>query len=782
MKKLLVFLLFACGGAFAQLGNVTLVHFPGAASGACGYNQQAVNDATGALYTCANGAWVLISGGGGGGTVTSVSGTANQIDVATGTTTPVLSLDAAITLPGTLNGNTQPTNVVLGDNIQATANNVIGRTAAPTGPNGVPQPCVSTPSGGVGQPCAYALQGVPIDATNPATLLVTDRANFLDWTAGTALALPSIASAGFGANLPFVLRNTSTTLTVTPNVGHSDLCDGSATCTILPNFASFFYQDGVTNWKRVYFPTFSAFGSNCGDGTHALNWSTTTGIGCQALTGAVTSVSNSDGTLTISPTSGAVVASLALGHANTWSGLQTFTANCGTGTAGCITLPAGTAQGHATASTIVLEAPTSVTAYEVQMPTAAATGIMHWTNTAGVVAGTISAVALGSADVSGQLPIGNVGSSGLSGTAPITISAAGAIGCATCQLTSGTVPINQVVSATGAITTIANGNNPLTINVAQTTNSQNGVTFGETSAATNGTLTNGLANQTEFTVSTASASTATPFGVNQGSVTGTVAFPAYQIQTTWNNAGLTGMGLNFNVTDTSSAAGSLLFNFAKNNTAQFTGDKSGNFAALTSIATGTSPPACTAGTGGARCQTEGTAPTNVASSIASYADSTAHELKVATNGTNNYGILIRQQPGAINQTAQTAAITTATLCASAAGACNTAGQYHVHWNFWGGGTACSVVTAGSVTFLLTWTDENAVTHSAVALNMMAQTGAATTAMQASFPFQTALANESASGDFTFSTNGSLVQYATGYTACSTGTGTYSLRAAVTRIQ
>lgn len=40
-----------------------------------------------------------------------------------------------------------------------------------------------------------------------------------------------------------------------------------------------------------------------------------------------TSVSNSNGTLTISPTTGAVVASLALGHANTWSALQTFGAS-----------------------------------------------------------------------------------------------------------------------------------------------------------------------------------------------------------------------------------------------------------------------------------------------------------------------------------------------------------------------------------------------------------------------------------------------------------------------
>ena len=38
----------------------------------------------------------------------------------------------------------------------------------------------------------------------------------------------------------------------------------------------------------------------------------------------VSSVSNSDGTLTISPTTGAVVASLNLGHANTWTATQTF--------------------------------------------------------------------------------------------------------------------------------------------------------------------------------------------------------------------------------------------------------------------------------------------------------------------------------------------------------------------------------------------------------------------------------------------------------------------------
>lgn len=49
-----------------------------------------------------------------------------------------------------------------------------------------------------------------------------------------------------------------------------------------------------------------------------------------AIVGGVSSVSNSDGTLTISPTTGAVVASLALGHANNWTATQTLTQNAAT--------------------------------------------------------------------------------------------------------------------------------------------------------------------------------------------------------------------------------------------------------------------------------------------------------------------------------------------------------------------------------------------------------------------------------------------------------------------
>jgi hypothetical protein len=131
------------------------------------------------------------------------------------------------------------------------------------------------------------LPGVPVDATNPATLLYSDRANYLNWTAGTALALPAVAG-NFASNFPFVIKNTSTTLTITPNAGASDLIDSAASGTLIPNFAAFVYQDSTTapgHWFTIKVPTFAAFGSTCGDSTHGLSWSTTTGFGCQSITG-----------------------------------------------------------------------------------------------------------------------------------------------------------------------------------------------------------------------------------------------------------------------------------------------------------------------------------------------------------------------------------------------------------------------------------------------------------------------------------------------------------------
>jgi hypothetical protein len=198
-----------------------------------------------------------------------------------------------------------------------------------------------------------------------------------------------------------------------------------------------------------------------------------------------------------------------------------------------------------------------------------------------------------------------------------------------------------------------------------------------------------------------------------------------------------------------------------------------------SVSFGSSPPAATAGTAGALALTEGTACTNVSGAACIYPDSTAHEYRAFTNGaTSNPGLMVRSQPGSIASTSQTASISTATLCAASAGACNVAGQYEVHFDFWGGGTACSTVTAGKVTFNLTWTDPQGNTHSAIPLMDMDQKSAGAAV---GFFFNTSLATEGAGGIFDFSTNGTIIQYSTTYTACTSGTGTYYVQATVTRL-
>src|ERR1700749_4398778 len=72
--------------------------------------------------------------------------------------------------------------------------------------------------------------------------------------------------------------------------------------------------------------TLATVNSNVGTFTNATVTVNAKGLITAASSGGsgVSSVSNSDGTLTISPTTGSVVASLALGHANTWTGQQTF--------------------------------------------------------------------------------------------------------------------------------------------------------------------------------------------------------------------------------------------------------------------------------------------------------------------------------------------------------------------------------------------------------------------------------------------------------------------------
>ena len=127
--------------------------------------------------------------------------------------------------------------------------------------------------------------------------------------------LTSFSSAGVVTNNSSGLLISTSTLA--PALGGTGVNNGASAFTIGGNTSfsgAFTFVATLTGATAVTFPT---------SGTLATT-----------ATANVISVSNSDGTLTISPTTGAVVASIALSHANTWSN-QTiaFASNTLTGVA-----------------------------------------------------------------------------------------------------------------------------------------------------------------------------------------------------------------------------------------------------------------------------------------------------------------------------------------------------------------------------------------------------------------------------------------------------------------
>jgi hypothetical protein len=145
-------------------------------------------------------------------------------------------------------------------------------------------------------------------------------------------------------------------------------------------------------------------------------------------------------------------------------------------------------------------------------------------------------------------------------------------------------------------------------------------------------------------------------------------------------------------------------------------------------------------------------------------------------------MMVRRQPGAIKLTGQTASISTATLCAASAGACTVAGQYHVHVSMYQG-TPCLTNTANGVSFSLSWTDPNSTALGLIVplAGQPTNTGTFFTNGIMVWGSNTA-AIAFASGDFTIDTNGSVIQYATTYQSCSSGTTSYAVSAVVERLQ
>ena len=176
----------------------------------------------------------------------------------------------------------------------------------------------------------------------------------------------------------------------------------------------------------------------------------------------------------------------------------------------------------------------------------------------------------------------------------------------------GSTALSALTAATGS-NTIANGNNGLQIwNWAPTTN-QNQFQFGETSAATAGTL----GSQDILSAKTLAGSTAVPFAVID-SLTGSQTLPALYVTPTWNTTGVVDAGILENVTNTASGAASLLMDLQVGGTSQFKVDKAGNATALTSFATG--------GSNGGLSSVEGTGASLTAATSTDllYPDSTNH--------------------------------------------------------------------------------------------------------------------------------------------------------------
>jgi hypothetical protein len=196
--------------------------------------------------------------------------------------------------------------------------------------------------------------------------------------------------------------------------------------------------------------------------------------------GGVSSTSNSDGTLTVSPTTGAVIASLALGHANTWTATQTFTnlallaggtiASADTGTptltwaansiASNVALSApsftGALSGNATTATSALSL-LKGTYTDGDMCTYTATGTLLNCNTA-VPLGTVTAVSIASANgVSGTSSGGATPALtiALGAITPSSVASTGAVSGSSFQGT-GTTPNSLYLSAgTGNIPALA---------------------------------------------------------------------------------------------------------------------------------------------------------------------------------------------------------------------------------------------------------------------------------------------------------------------------------------
>ena len=133
---------------------------------------------------------------------------------------------------------------------------------------------------------------------------------------GTA-AQGNLSSVGVTASGPAICQNSAVT-----TVAYNQICLGVTSTSATLSVTN---VGGATGGLTLNVPSLTITGFNGCLQASTAGVITSTGSPCGSGGGGnVTSVTNNDGTLTISPTTGAVVASLNLGNANTWTATQTF--------------------------------------------------------------------------------------------------------------------------------------------------------------------------------------------------------------------------------------------------------------------------------------------------------------------------------------------------------------------------------------------------------------------------------------------------------------------------
>jgi len=151
---------------------------------------------------------------------------------------------------------------------------------------------------------AVSYGGTGLTSTASSAFMLSDSSSNPYWGTTTPAFTLGGAITGNNENLTGLNQLSVTQIAATGANVSSLVASTSLTLPYLAGFGSTQCLQVGTNG------VVSATGAACGNGGG----------------GAVNVVSNSDGTLTVSPTTGVVVASLNLAHANTWTGAQTFNA------------------------------------------------------------------------------------------------------------------------------------------------------------------------------------------------------------------------------------------------------------------------------------------------------------------------------------------------------------------------------------------------------------------------------------------------------------------------